>query len=629
MMAHETLATLIDSKVAQYEEVAALFLMIEDKDKVNLLQELETSLLELKEFDEEQAIPEDFIGVLETLVGSMPSYSKVRKSPRHPSEYDIEQISKRLVSDVRSAIDKLSVWKIWEKVGFFNENWVLVGANGSGKSLLAAKIKETLTTEHGIVINAQKLLILPRIQFIPIHQEAEQYVEAYQISPKDDKKTFTMKSIDTLDINTLKDSINDMPNVMIGLFDNAIYMHAQYYEANEADGDAGKKNFPRIIDRVIKIWNDLVDDRALEYHPESNSLTITPKDGSPTYEAYKMSDGERTILYMVGRILLAKEHSYIIVDEPEMNLHKTIVCKLWDRIEQERSDCRFAYLTHDVEFASTRQSRKLWLKSYKDPDEWDIRPIENNEIPEELLLKVLGSKKKVLFCEGKQDSLDKNIYEVLFPQLTIIPVESCRDVINYVRAFNKYKDRRVNAVGIVDADYRTPEEIEKLNEDGICTLGVAEVENLFMVEEFLRAYLENNNEDAVKLDDIKARVLGMLAKNSESHASEYVSSRINYIFDNEDLNKANSKEEVQKHLDEFIQKIKVSEWYDERKAEIDKICEDKDYAKAIKVYNNKGILACVSAALDYKPKAYRLKALSFFISNDGAKEILRSYVPKV
>lgn len=602
-----------------------------DQEKLGLLEELKAKLLEIKEYNENIGVPQSFIGVIEALINGMIDFPKtfVRKNNQTTFHYSKELIAQKSTSDIQASIDKLSIWKIWEKVGFFKENWVLVGANGSGKSLLAAKIKKTLTADHGIVINAQKLLILPRIQSLPIHQETEQYVEAYQISPKDDKKTFPIKSLESWDLTTLKESINDMPNVMIGLFDNAIYMHAQYYEANKANKAADQKNFPRIIDRVIKIWNDLVDDRALEYHPESNSLTITPKDGSPTYEAYKMSDGERTILYMVGRILLAKEHSYIIVDEPEMNLHKTIVCKLWDRIEQERSDCRFAYLTHDVEFASTRQSRKLWLKSYKAPDVWDIRPIENNELPEELLLKVLGSKKKVLFCEGKQDSLDKNIYEVLFPQLTIIPVESCRNVINYVRAFNKYQDRRADAVGIVDADYRTPEEIEKLKEDGIYTLGVAEVENLFMVEEFLRAYLEDHNEDAVKLDDIKARVLGMLAKNSGSHASEYVSSRINYIFDNEDLNKANSKEEVQKHLDEFIQKIKVSDWYDERKAEIDKICEDKDYAKAIKVYNNKGILACVSAALDYIPKAYRLKALRFLISNDGAKEILRTYVPKV
>nr|DAW59056.1 MAG TPA: hypothetical protein [Caudoviricetes sp.] len=34
-----------------------------------------------------------------------------------------------------------------------------------------------------------------------------------------------------------------------------------------------------------------------------------------------MSGGERVNFYVVGRVMLAKEASLIIVDEPEMHLH--------------------------------------------------------------------------------------------------------------------------------------------------------------------------------------------------------------------------------------------------------------------------------------------------------------------
>ena len=33
-------------------------------------------------------------------------------------------------------------------------------------------------------------------------------------------------------------------------------------------------------------------------------------------------------------------------------------------MEEKRKDCMFIYLTHDIDFASTRIANKLWLKSY-------------------------------------------------------------------------------------------------------------------------------------------------------------------------------------------------------------------------------------------------------------------------
>ena len=184
------------------------------------------------------------------------------------------------------------------------------------------------------------------------------------------------------------------------------------------------------LDRVIEIWNDLIGDKQLFCDDSDNQLKIKPQDGD-VYPAYRMSDGERVILYMLGRILQAPQNSYVIVDEPETYLHKAIVDKLWNYIERERQNCKFAYLTHDLSFALSRASRILWVKSFKYPGTWDIQMVEENVIPQALLLKLLGSKKKILFCEGnKKNSLDHQIFEVLFPQYTITPVQSCHNVIN-------------------------------------------------------------------------------------------------------------------------------------------------------------------------------------------------------
>lgn len=192
-----------------------------------------------------------------------------------------------------------------------------------------------------------------------------------------------------------------------------------------------------------------------------------------------MSDGERIILYLIGRVLLAPENAIIVVDEPEMYLHKTIVDKLWNKLEVSRNDCTFIYLTHDLTFAASRNANKYWIKEFHHPSTWNIEPLNDSEIPEELLLKLLGSQKKILFCEGKKDSKDCQILEMLFPNYTITPVVSCIDVINYTKAFNKIPNTNTIAYGIIDRDYRTSEQLAKFESENVYSYDVAEIENLY------------------------------------------------------------------------------------------------------------------------------------------------------
>ena len=139
------------------------------------------------------------------------------------------------------------------------------------------------------------------------------------------------------------------------------------------------------------------------------------------------------------KFLQAPSQGFIVIDEPEMYLHKTILKKLWDILESERNDCLFIYLTHDLDFATSRTSaKKIWIKSFTHPDKWEIEDIPTDEIPETLLFELLGSRKNILFCEGVKGSIDERVYSILFPELTIMPVGSCFDVINHTKAFNKF-----------------------------------------------------------------------------------------------------------------------------------------------------------------------------------------------
>ena len=52
----------------------------------------------------------------------------------------------------------------------------------------------------------------------------------------------------------------------------------------------------------------------------------------------------------------------------------------------------------------------------------------------ELKRDILGARQKIIFVEGTASSLDGPLYILLFPQVSVIPKDSCRDVGQTVRS---------------------------------------------------------------------------------------------------------------------------------------------------------------------------------------------------
>ena len=363
------------------------------------------------------------------------------------------------------------------------------------------------------------------------------------------------------------------------------------------------------------------------FYDDNNNLKIKVKESSEEYPAYQMSDGEKNIFFLIGRVLLASDDAMIIIDEPEMYLHKAIVNKLWDKLEEERRDCKFIYLTHDLEFASSRKANKYWIKDFQFPSKWEIERIPENDIPDSLLMKILGSRKKILFCEGKKSSLDIQIYEILFPNYTIIPLEGCSNVINYTRAFNKIPNKNNIAIGIVDRDFRTDAQINKFSSENIYVYSVAEIENLFLLEDFIQIFLQNKKE-RIDIENLKEKVIDKLEKDKELQISNYVTSYINYVFSEEHMKNAKNKKEIDDNLHKFINKIDINSLYNKRKEEIERIINEKDYLEAIKVYNNKGLLKEIEDLLRYKSGKYSDDSLITLKNSEKAQKVLRAVFPQ-
>ena len=68
-----------------------------------------------------------------------------------------------------------------------------------------------------------------------------------------------------------------------------------------------------------------------------------------------------------------------------------IVNKLWDKLEIERQDCQFVYLTHNPSFAIGRnQAKIIWIKKYTPPSNWEYIDIPKDDtLPPELMIELI------------------------------------------------------------------------------------------------------------------------------------------------------------------------------------------------------------------------------------------------
>ncbi len=533
--------------------------------------------------------------------------------------------SYRYISEQLSGISNLiEIYSFYKALGFAQRNTVLVGANGCGKTSLANLLQKSLNVSDGIVIPAQKLLIFPTFANTPNFASARTHFEKYQKYISNDKVSFDAKGMEDYDWTSTKSYASEMVKIMgmlLGERQVCINRASSRYKQGE---QVPTRDFMGVLDDVIDIWNSLIEHRTLMCN-DNNELKIKYND--TVYDAHQMSDGERVIIYIAGRVLFAPRNGIIIVDEPELHLHKSIANKLWDILENKRPDCRFIYFTHDLDFATSRNCQKAWIRNFNYPNKWSIELISESEIPEELLLKLLGSRKPILFCEGKQESLDRRVFEIIYPKFTIQPVGTCKNVINYTRAYNHVANTYCKAFGIIDKDFRTDTQLECLSKDYIFSYDIAEIENLFLSEDFVNEYASIKHE-AINIQDIKNKVIAEFSNHIESQISFYISAYINFTFNESHIRQASTIAGVKANYHDFTSKINIEKLYTDRKNDLQQIINTNNYAKLITVVNDKGLLKIVAQSFGLKGRdEFLSRALNILEFNPNAQTLLKLHLP--
>jgi ABC-type cobalamin/Fe3+-siderophores transport system ATPase subunit len=503
----------------------------------------------------------------------------------------------------------------FNKLGFINSHIVAIGANGSGKTSLSNKLKAYIQN-NAVVISAQRILLVPTFNALHNPSITAQELRTTQIRDKSNKDHNEIIHLQQEFSIVLKNLLAE--NISSG---NEFRINARI-QINKGE----EISEPPItnLDRTLEIWNSLIEHRTIKCIDGMN-INVESESKIP-YDAIKMSDGEKVMLFLIAQVLQAPKTGFVIIDEPEMYLHKTILNKLWDILENERKDCIFIYLTHDLDFATSRTTaKKIWIKSFSYPNKWEIENIPNNELPESLLLELLGSRKNILFCEGKKGSIDEKIYSILFPNYTITPVENCLSVINYTKAYNKLPNLNTNAFGIIDSDHHGSDRLKELERENIFSITLAEPENLFLDEAFLKILAKQILNDESTVEEIKKDVLNKFQSEIELQTSNYVTAKINYHFKESHVSKGNDLTTVTNNYKKFSGEIKIQDWFDKRKNELQQIIENNDYNSVISVFNNKGLKAIANNKLKITDFIERsIKQLQF---ETETHEILLKYFP--
>lgn len=472
------------------------------------------------------------------------------------------------------------------------QSLLFIGANGSGKTRLGTWVEINSPQKDSVHrISAQKSLALPDSTTPQAIEHAEKdllfgnpnWTHQHKANKWSNKPATTF--------------LNDYQKLMVYLFSDETEENAKFKRACKDSDDRIDPPVTK-IDRVKELWERVLPHRELVIGGLRIQTRVKGEEDK-LYNSSEMSDGERVIFYLIGQCLAAPKDGIIVIDEPELHLHKSVQAPLWEAVEQLRSDCLFVYLTHDVDFATAKEAAKrVWLKSF-DGQKWEWELIgEDDNLPDELLIEVLGSRKPVVFVEGENGSFDVSLYRELLPNFLVIPRGSCTQVIQSVKALKANPQiHHLEVFGLIDRDRRVQAEITKLEQDKIYVLGVAEVENLFCVKEILEIVSNRLGRDpAQDFQIVSNTIFSRLQAELDTQVSLRVSSEVKFQLNMFDSNQKGAND-INNALQGLIANIDVGLIYSNVLVQYSEVLRSRDYEQLLVLYNRKSLSSQVSNSL--------------------------------
>jgi ABC-type cobalamin/Fe3+-siderophores transport system ATPase subunit len=467
--------------------------------------------------------------------------------------------------------------ELFEHFKYGYKNYVIFGKNGSGKTTLLNEISSEVLKDNSIVIPANR-----------------------EISFDDSSIIYTS----TQELNQILSlHSNNYPLV---------------YLTSKIDSNI---TLPETRTKFYNIFSGLGLDRIIT--SSEYKLELSTNNGNK-YSIENGSDGERSIAYLIMATLLAPQNSFVFIDEPERHLNGALMRNLFDKLEDERPDLRFIYLTHITDFVESRKNVELiYLEKTDVYRTWNFKKLDDySDISLDVILTIGGSKKDIIFCEGTRASIDCKILECLYPEYEIKPVESCEQVILNTKGINgKENIFRRHAFGLIDNDYRAEAELEGLKKDNIFAIGYNEWENLLInsniIEKVNESFLKKN------LSETKNNIISFI-KNSKSKSvilRDFLNKRYPKIIS---ADKLRYDSELESQIDNLNRKNKETIIKDVESLS-DNIDRCNDYDELVSLVSAKMLLNKIAQDLGFNKNDDYIEMVVKLLKQDVAfNELLKS-----
>lgn len=457
---------------------------------------------------------------------------------------------------------------------------VVIGANGSGKTRFADRIAADLG-DKAFRLSALRGLYAPRNEEPTPGSIGDLYRKA------------------TGPTSLLRPDLKSELEQIMALLINDELLSLIKQKFHDKPLSQGRET-PSRLEKVIDEWQKVFPDNKvlLENGRMLFNRTATPGGISgDTYSASRLSDGEKTVLYYLGAVTYAPRGGVVIVDSPGMFLHPSSIASLWNIIETMRPDCTFIYLTHDLQFASTRgQGCTIWVKNC-DPERgcWDYDFLTSTDgISDEIYLAIIGARKPVLFIEGDGvNSIDARLYPLIFNDYTVKSLGGCDRVIEATRTFNSLRAfHSLNAWGIVDRDRRDEGEVAYLRRKQVHVPDVAEIENIFMLEPVIRVMARLNHRDPeVAFAKVKRNIMRLFEADLHQQALQHTRHRMKRGVEHRIDGRFANISQLEQHIASLADELSPRRVYEDLCREFRSYLQNDDYAAVLRVYNRKTMLS--------------------------------------
>lgn len=522
------------------------------------------------------------------------------------TSYDVIQIYLNLINTFNQLKNKLAAYKILKHLDGHNKTLIILGPNGSGKTSLANHLKNL--EENVKVIPASK----------PI--KAIGYISSLYDST-------LLRFNDSLYGGTSDAEL--LQKLIIGLCKEHDDIARKFY-------DTGIKDQESIYIKVKAIFDDFFEVK-LNNSAFSEKEMKAQKGTEDPFDFNNMSDGERVAFFYIATVLAAPRQAFIIVDEPENHLNPAIYNKIWDRLITARNDCQFIFISHTIDFIRARTNFELVkIKNFVHPNDFKFEFLgcSLEDIQTEHIVEIIGSRKKILFCEGTKTDYDYKVYEKLFGEkFTVIATGSCTSVINSVIACNKHAQTYSiqSAVGIIDSDLKSEESLENFKKQSIFSLRCNEIEMLLLDEFIFKAVLEHSFKESQLFEQFKKEFFNKLNNRKEHIISRLVKTQVDDKLRSSviDDKQHKTKEGMKDNIHKIFTQIDIDKIWNTCDEKVNNIIERKNYDEALK-FCCLGHGEIINGIANTFAPRYSELALGLLGSNKGLADNIRNkYFPEL